>query len=268
MSVLKIQIIDFVAIVTLNRPEARNSLNPELICELSKTWVELSLNPEIRAVVLTGADGTTFCSGFDLSSTIPIINGTKKPTNDFENAVAEDPSLMGKATLRDYDIGKPLIAAVNGHAIAGGMELMLSCDIRVVATQVKLGLSEVALGMIPAMGGTAKLARHLPTALALEMILTAKPMISDRLAESGLINRLEEPGKVLSSALEIAQLIASNAPLAAQEARSVLLASADLTVEEALSLEESSSSMLMATEDAVEGPRAFLEKRAPTFKGR
>jgi enoyl-CoA hydratase/carnithine racemase len=179
MSVLKIQIIDFVAIVTLNRPEARNSLNPELICELSKTWVELSLNPEIRAVVLTGADGTTFCSGFDLSSTIPIINGTKKPTNDFENAIAQDPSLMGKATLRDYDIGK----------------LMLSCDIRVVATQVKLGLSEVALGMIPAMGGTAKLARHLPTALALEMLLTAKPMISDRLAESGLINRLEEPGK-------------------------------------------------------------------------
>jgi enoyl-CoA hydratase len=122
--------------------------------------------------------------------------------------------------------------------------------------------------MIPAMGGTAKLARHLPTALALEMLLTARPMISDRLAESGLINRLEEPEKVLSSALEIAQIIASNAPIAAQEARSVLLASADLTVEEALALEASSSSMLMATEDAVEGPRAFIEKRAPIFKGR
>ena len=100
------------------------------------------------------------------------------------------------------------------------------------------------------------------------MLLTAKPMMSDHLADSGLINRLEEPDKVLNSALEIAQAIASNAPLAAQEARSVLLASTDLTVEHALSLETASSSMLMATEDAVEGPRAFLERRAPIFKGR
>lgn len=268
MAVVDIDINDLVALVTLNRPEARNALDPELIVALTATWERLAGDDEVRVIVVTGAAGTTFCSGFDLSTTIPLITGSRTPADDLERAVVEDRGLLGRATLRDLDPGKPLIAAVNGHAIAGGMEIMLACDLRVVATGVRLGLSEVALGLIPAMGGTARLARHLPMATAMEMLLTAAPMTSDALADSGLINRLVPVDDVVPTAIELARTIAGNAPLAVQAARHVIRASGDLTETEALALEAEHSAALGATEDAREGPLAFLEKRAPVFKGR
>lgn len=268
MTVVETSISDHVAVVTLNRAEARNALNPELIVALAETWRGLAADDEVRAIVVTGAEGSTFCSGFDLGTTIPLMTGAREPQDEYEQTVADDLSLMGVATLRDYDPGKPLIAAVNGHAIAGGMELMLACDLRVVARGVKLGLSEVALGLIPAMGGTARLATHLPMATAMEMLLTAKPMLSEDLAGSGLINRLVDKDEVTTAAMELASTLAANAPLALQAARSVVKASGDLTETEALALESQRSTELTGTEDAVEGPRAFIEKRTPQFKGR
>ncbi len=259
---------DHVAFVTLNRPEARNALNPELVVALAATWRELAGDDEVRAVVVTSSGGSTFCSGFDLGTTIPLMTGSRTPENDFEQAVVDDLGLLGVATLRDFDPGKPIIAAVNGHAIAGGMELMLACDLRVVATGVRLGLTEVALGLIPAMGGTARLARHLPTAIAMELLLTAKPVVSETLAHAGLINRLVEPADVLSVASGLAATLAANAPLALRAAREVIKASADLSEDEALSLEAQRSEMLARTEDAREGPLAFMEKRPPVFRGR
>ena len=267
MAVVEVEINDHVAVVTLNRPEARNALNPELILGLAQTWGQLAADGDVRVVVVTGATGTTFCSGFDLGTTIPLMTGGRKPQNEFEEAVAADLGLLGVATLREFDLGKPTIAAVNGHAIAGGMELMLACDLRVVATGVRLGLSEVALGLIPAMGGTARLARHLPRAIAMELLLTAKPLSSDALAETGLINRLVGAADVLPTALQLAGAIANNAPLAARAARAVLRQSSDLSEADALALESAESAKLAATEDAKEGPRAFLEKRTPVFRG-
>ena len=148
------------------------------------------------------------------------------------------------------------------------MELLLACDLRVVAQGVKLGLSEVALGLIPGMGGTALLRRHLPGALAMEMLLCAKPIISDDLANSGLFNRLVPVSETLPTALEIAQTIASNAPLAVQSARQVVRKSSDLEESEALLLETEIGEVLAKTEDAVEGPLAFMEKRSAKFHGR
>ena len=268
MAVVETTVADHVALVTLNRAEARNALNPELIVELAATWRRLAADDEVRAIVVTGAPGTTFCSGFDLGTTIPIMTGARAPQDEHEQAVADDLSLLGVATLRDYDPGKPLVAAVNGHAIAGGMELMLACDIRVVASGVRLGLSEVALGLIPAMGGTARLAKHLPLAVAMELLLTAQPMASDDLAGTGLINRLVPVDDVATAALGLASTLAANAPLALQAARSVVKASADLSETDALALEADRSAALAQTEDAREGPAAFMEKRQPVFRGR
>lgn len=268
MTVLDVQTDANVAVVTLNRPEARNALNPELIVALAAAWDQLAADDDVRAIVVTGADGSTFCSGFDLGTTIPLMTGSRQPQDEHEQAVVDDGGLMGRATLRDLDPGKPTIAAVNGHAIAGGMELMLGCDLRVVATGVKLGLSEVALGLVPAMGGTARLGRHLPRAIAMELLLTARPMASDDLASTGLINRLVPADEVLDAAKELAAAIASNAPLAARAARAVIRASDDLSEAEALALEAERSAELARTEDAREGPLAFLEKRPPRFVGR
>ena len=172
MSVLLQEIVDSVAVVTLNRPAARNALSPELVVRLAQLWDDIKADDSIRAVVLTGAAGTTFCAGFDLARTIPLLTGTRAPEDEWDEALAADRSMMAKATLRDFDIATPLIVAANGHAIAGGMELLRAGDLRVVAAGAKLGLSEVKLGLIPGMGGPATLARHMPTALAAELLLT------------------------------------------------------------------------------------------------
>ncbi|MEM7094237.1 MAG: enoyl-CoA hydratase-related protein [Actinomycetota bacterium] len=268
MGVTEVAIADHIATVTLNRPEARNALNPELIIELAEGWQSLAANDDVRVIVVTAAEGTTFCSGFDLGTTIPIMTGARAPSDEFEQRLAENLDLMGIATLRDFDPGKPVIAAAAGHAIAGGMELLLAADMRVVAEGVKLGLSEVALGLIPAMGGTARLARHLPRAVAMELLLMAQPVISDSLAAHGLINRLVPADEVLSTAMALAERLAANAPLAVRAAREVIRASDDATEAEALAMEAERSAQLARTEDAVEGPRAFMEKRAPQFTGR
>ena len=268
MSVLTYQLDGHVGLLTLNRPDSRNSLNPELIVRLTQIWEEIKEDPNVRVVVLTGAGDSTFCSGFDLGTTIPLITGTREPADEFEEAINADRDLLRRATLVGHDIGKPIVAAVNGHAIAGGMELLLACDLRVVAQGVKLGLSEVALGLIPGMGGTALLRRHLPSALAMEMLLCAKPIISDDLAESGLFNRLVPASETLATALDIAQTVASNAPLAVQAARQVVRKSADLEESKALLLETEVGERLTQTEDATEGPLPFMEKRQPKFHGR
>ena len=268
MSVVEVARDGHVATVVLNRPEARNAMNPEMIVTLVRTWEELRADDDVRAIVVTGASGSTFCAGFDLASYIPLMTGTRQPEDEWDRAVTDDPGLPAKATLRDLVVGKPVVAAANGHAIAGGMELLLAADLRVVAEGARLGLSEVALGLIPAMGGTARLGTHLPSALAAELLLTARPISAERAAEAGMVNRLVPADEVLATARELAELIASNAPLAARAALEVMRASRDLSEQEALDLEAQRAAELATTEDAREGPSAFMEKRDPVFRGR
>jgi enoyl-CoA hydratase len=267
MSVLEMNVSESVAVVTLNRPEARNALSPELIVRLARSWQAIRDDHDIRAVVLTGAPGSTFCAGFDLAKTIPLITRTRGPADEWDEALLSDWTLAGRACLRDYDLRKPLIVAANGHAIAGGMELLRAGDLRVVASKALLGLSEVKIGLITAMGGTATLIRHMPRALAAEMLLTGNAISADRAFAVGFVNRVVEADVVLATATELARTIAANAPLAIAAARDLLRTSFDQTEAEALEDEARLSERLAKTADAIEGPRAFLEKRPPVFKG-
>lgn len=267
MTRVNYDVTDHVATVTLARPEARNALDPQMIVELAGVWATIIDDPNVRAVVVTG-EGMVFCAGFDLATTIPIMTGTRQPENEYDEAVASDPGLSGRATLRDLDIGRPLIAAVQGHAIAGGFELMLAAELRVVASGVRLGLSEVKLGLIPAMGGTARLPRQIPPAYAAELLLTGDPVPAERAQVMGLVNEVIPVDDVLGRAHALAATIAANAPLAVGAAREVIRVGADLSQEEALALEAEQAAMLARTADAVEGPRAFVEKRTPQFEGR
>ena len=268
MTVLKIETNYGVAVVTLSRPEARNALNPELIVRLDQCWRSLRDEGNVRAVVLTGAAGSTFCAGFDLAQSIPLFTGAREPADEWDEAVVADFALTTTACLRGFDLGKPLIVAANGHAIAAGMELLRAGDLRVAASSAKLGLSEVKLGLIPAMGGTAMLTRHMPSALAAEMLLTGDPISAEQALAAGFLNRVVDAEDVVPAAAALARTIAGNAPLAVAAARELLRASGDLSEADALAREADASARLMQSEDAVEGPRAFVEKRPPVFQGR
>ena len=269
MNVLEVDITDHIAVVRLNRPESRNALNPELVVRLAETWARLGSDEAVRVIVLTGTGESTFCAGFDLASFIPLITGTRPPADRWDEAVQAGGglALAGRATLRDYDPGPPLIVAANGHAVAGGFEMLLAGDIRIVARGARLGLSEVRLGLIPAMGGTARLARQLSPALAAEMLLTGNPVAAERALAAGFLNQIVPVAELMTSAMACARVIAANAPLAVRAAREVMRRSAELTEREALDLDNAHCVALARTQDAVEGPRAFLEKRPPIFRG-
>ena len=259
---------EHIAVVTLNRPDARNALSPELLGRLAVTWEEIKSDADIRVVVLTGSAGSTFCAGFDLALSISLLNKTREPETTWDKALFDDWTIAHKATLRGFDIERPLIVAANGHAIAGGMELLLAGDLRVVASEAKLGLSEVKLGLIPGMGGTATIRHKMSPAVAAEMLLTSNPINAEKALEAGLLNRVVPADKVLSTAMELASAIAVNPPLAVRAARHVLRRSQDISELDSLALEAQLLNDLAQTEDAIEGPRAFLEKRKPIFKGR
>lgn len=270
MAILELEIADHIAVVRLNRPESRNALNPELIVRLAQAWDKIRADPEVRVVVLTGAQNSTFCAGFDLATFIPLMTGEREPEDEWDRTLTEAGvmELAGQATLRDTDLERPVVVAANGHAIAGGMEMLLAGDIRLVTPGARLGLSEVRLGLIPGMGGTARLARQIPSALAAEIVLTGNPISAERAFEAGLVNRVVAVEQIQDAALEYAKTLANNAPLAVRAARDVLRRSVDISETQALDLERARLEELSATEDAIEGPRSFREKRAPVFKGR
>lgn len=259
---------DHVAIVTIDRPEARNAIDPEVALRLADAWAELRDDPEVRAIVVTGAGETTFSSGADLGRMITLFNGGRSPEDEWDKRLMSDIFVFDRTLLRDFDAVKPVIAAINGDAIAGGMELMQGCDIRVVADHARFGLQEVKWGLFPAGGSTARLPRQIPYAIAMELLLTGDLISARRAYEVGLVNYVLPREQVLPKALEIARRIAENGPLAVREVRKSARTCIGMTEQEGLLQEKMFAAPVFMSRDAREGPRAFKEKRKPNFEGR
>lgn len=243
---------DSALVITINRPEARNAINGAVAQRVAAAVDELDGNDMLRVGVLTGAGGT-FCAGMDLkaflSGDTPVIEG------------------RGLAGLTQAPPRKPLIAAVEGWALAGGFELLLACDLVVAAETARFGVPEVKRGLVAGAGAALLLARRIPQALALELLLTGEPISARRAADIGLVNRLAAEGATLDTALELAATIAANGPLAVAVTKQIARSAADWSAEEAWDRQDELMQPVFTSEDAIEGATAFAEKRPPVWKG-
>ena len=265
MSVLQFEVQDHVALITLNRPSARNALNPELAGRLADAWERVRDDDDIRVAILTGT-GTVFCAGADLGQLIPLYSGARKPENEWDERVVADRYLTRRALLRDFDPGKPVIAAINGHAIAGGMEIVQGTDIRVSVAEAKFGVQEVKWAIFPAGGSTVRLPAQLPYAKAMELLLTGDLITADEALRLGFLNYVD--ADPIAKARAIAARIAANGPIAVKAIRASVKACLGKPEQEALAIEVEISTPVFQTDDAKEGPKAFMEKRTPVYHGR
>jgi enoyl-CoA hydratase len=265
MALLNYQVTGHIALVTLNRPEARNALNPEVVVRLAQAWADIRADANVRVAILTGT-GTAFCAGADLGQLIPLMSGARKPENAWDEKYLQDPMLARHALLRDFDPEKPIIAAINGHAIAGGMEIVQGTDIRVSAPAAKFGVQEVKWAIFPAGGSSVRLPVQLPFAKAMELLLTGDLITAQEALQLGFLNYVTDDP--LAKAFEIAHKIAANGPLAVKAIRRSARACLGMPEQAALALEHAIAAPVFQTEDAREGPRAFMEKRAPIYHGR
>ena len=251
---------DHVLLVTIDRPDARNAVNAEVSTLLGNALHEADTDPEIRAVVLTGAGEQSFCAGADLKA---ISRG--------EDIFAPENRQWGFAGMMQHYVSVPVIAAVNGAALGGGCEISLACDLAVAAEHAVFGLPEVRRGLVAAAGGAFRLPAQVPHRVAMEMILTGEPVTAARALELHLVNRVVPAESLLDTALELAGAIAANAPLAVQASKRVALGISEGTrpSEEApWRISDTEMIAVMTSEDAAEGPRAFAEKRAPVWRAR
>lgn len=244
-----------------------NSLNPEAVVRLANIYKKLNADPETRVIVVTGAGDRVFSAGFDLKRSITLVNKSRKPDDDWDKALVADMGQSNIALLRnDGASSKPIIAAINGSALAGGCEILQGTDIRVCADHAMIGLSEANKGLFPAGGSSVRLPRQVPYAMAMEMLLTAEPVTAAKALEIGFVNYVLPKEQVLPKALEIAAKIASNGPVAVQQIRKSVKACLSIPdVKMAMQKETELANVVFAHPDAKEGPRAFAEKRKPVW---
>jgi enoyl-CoA hydratase len=259
---------DGIAFLTFNRPEKRNAFSPEMVVRLAEAWVDIAADPAIRVAVLTGAGDQAFSSGGDLGSLIPLIMRTREPQDEWDHRYAADRKQLAKALLRGAPFYKPVVAAINGHAFAGGAEILMSTDIRIMSSEATIALTEVRRGLVAGGGSLVRLARQVPWAQAMELLLVGEPIKAEQALAIGLVNRVVPPGEVMSVAEDFARRISRAAPVALAKTKEVLIRSSGLPLEEAYAIEAQCTKENAATEDAKEGPRAFMQKRAPVFTGR
>jgi enoyl-CoA hydratase/carnithine racemase len=267
MSVVQIENREGALWVTLNRPQHYNSMSPEVMCRLMDMWIDAQNDDSVRCVVLTGAGDKAFCSGADLKQTIPLLSGARAPENEYDHRLKDTSDWLTQLMQRNATFTKPVIAVINGTAMAGGCELALASDIRIASTNASFALSEPKVGVIPAGGSIVRLPRQIPWCHAMEFMLTGDTISAERAKEIGLVNRVVEPENLYTEAEKIVATIKANAPLSIQAIKRAATLSSGKSLDEAFALEDKEADFIITTEDAREGPRAFAEKRKPVFKG-
>jgi E-phenylitaconyl-CoA hydratase len=248
-----------IATITLNRPDAMNSLDPETLAEVNDAFQKANTDGEVRVAILTGAGDRAFCTGSDLKKTMP-------PKESFAELTFGRPKWL--YPFAGLEIDKPTICAVNGYALAGGMELALACDIRIASTNAQFGQSEVCVGSIPAAGGTQRLPRAVGLSDAMLMMLTGDRIDAEQALRIGLVSRVVPPEDLTRTAREIALRIAANAPLAVRAVKRLVREGLDLPLLSAIQSEQFALGLLRDTQDRIEGRLAFQEKRRPVYLGR
>jgi len=255
-----------VAIVTIERPQQANSLDPTTLRDLAAAWRRIAADPEIRCAVLTGAGDKVFCAGMDMKTTIPLSQKLARGEriDDDTFAALRD---VSTALLAGFDLKTPLVTAINGHARAAGFDLMLACEIRFAVAHATFALEEVALGLYPTGNATVLLPRQIAWVHAHELLLGAQPISAQRALAIGLINDVVEPADLMPRALATADAIAAHAPLAVRETRRGVRELLHRSLPEAYERQEEIGRPLRRSDDAREAQRAFIEKRRPIWKG-
>jgi len=255
-----VELRDHVLIVTMNRPQARNALSGPMLAIMKSAWDRVDDDPEVRVCILTGAGGA-FCAGADLKAMT-----ASHPGDSFKSG-AFDPTFI-EPLLKGRRLSKPLIAAVEGPAIAGGTEILQATDIRVAGRSARFGVSEARWGLFPLGGSAVRLARQVPYTVAADILLTGRHITADEAKQIGLIGHVVDDGQALAKAVEIADMIAANGPLAVQAILRTIRDTEGMAENDAFAVEARLGIAVFASEDAKEGPRAFAEKRKPDFRGR
>jgi len=250
-----------VVTLTMNRAAVKNCFSTEMLVRMADAWDLIDQDAEVRVAILTGAGGT-FCAGADLKRMAGQVMD-----DEWSRRTRSESGLHWKALLRSYRLKKPLIAAVEGYAVAGGMEILQATDIRVAGAGARFGVSEARWGLFPLGGSTVRLRRQLPYTVAMELLLTGRQISAEEALRIGLIGRVVPDGQALVEARKLAGEIAQNGPLAVQAIKRSVQESEGLPEQAALERELEIGLPIFSTEDAKEGPRAFAEKRTPTFKG-
>ncbi len=259
---------DGIAILTLNRPEQRNAFSPETMVRLAAAWIDFRDDDSLRVAILTGAGDTAFCAGGDLGRLMPLFTGAREPEDEWDRRLMDDVAgVMSTALLRPFELYKPIIAAINGYAVAGGAEILQSTDIRIASEEASFGLSEVQRGLVPGGGSMVRLPRQIPYCKAMEILMTGDRISAEEAHRIGFVNEIVAKEKVMPRALEFAERLARNAPLALRAIKEAVIRTSGLALEEAYVIEHEISARVMRSKDAREGPKAFMEKREPVFKG-
>ena len=246
-----------IAIFTINRPEAFNMVNMQIFRELHKRMVEFRDDPELWVGIITGARTRAFSAGADIKDMLP-----------FAREHRDDPRALPPSIMRGLDMWKPLIAAVNGLALGGGLEIVLACDIRIASEKARFGTPEVTLGLIPGWGGTQRLPRMLPWCKAAELLLMGRPIDAQEAYRIGLVNKVVPQEQVMPVAKEWAEAICQAGPLAVRAAKEAMIKGSSMPLEDGLHLESSLFNRIMDTEDYAEGIAAFNEKRKPVYRAK
>ena len=257
-----------IAYLTFNRPAVRNAMSPEVMCRLADAWQDYAAHDSLRVAIITGAGNRAFSAGADLGTFIPLLTGARKPEDEWDRRVLQDSQMSDAAILRGFPLYKPIIAAINGFCLGAGTELIQATDLRIAAEHATFGLTEVMRGFMPAGGSTVRLPRQIPFCKAMEILLVGEPMSAQEAYRIGLVNEVVPADQVMPKAEALARKIAANGPVAVRKIKETVLRALSISLAEGFAIENANARMVLATEDAKEGPRAFMEKRQPRYVGR